>query len=507
VDGLAGRTREPGNVGLTVPFAYSVAALVTGDLGRGWIQAVRGWTTVAWMFLTAGIVLGAWWSYAVLGWGGYWAWDPVENAALLPWLTATALLHSLHVQLRRRTLRIWNVTLAMASFVLVLVSTFLTRSGVIDSVHAFTRSPLGPMLLAFLGGVLVACLVLVVWRIDRLGGDDEGTGGAVLSRQTAFLGNNLLLSAIAFTVLLGTLFPLLHTAVTGEVVSVGAPYYSRMITPAALTLLALMAVGPFVSWDRDDARSVGRRVRVPLTLSAGTVGLLGLRGVGGVSVLLAVGLAVFVLTTLLHEILRKISLLPGSSRETATATRALGPWRRRTGVLLAHAGVALAAVAVTVSSAHSTTRQTTVAPEESVRLGDVTATLVDVQRNADDRQMATRAAVSVRTGDGAPRVLRPELTFYPDHSMVVATPAIDSSLTRDVYLTLLEVDPEEGTATLRLALNPMVGWLWGSGGLLLLGAAMATWPVRRRADRAAAPPPPQGRQCGPAVPAAEVTVP
>jgi cytochrome c-type biogenesis protein CcmF len=459
-----------GYVGLTFPFAYSVAALATGEVGRGWIQAVRGWTVTAWIFLTAGILLGAWWSYAVLGWGGYWAWDPVENAALLPWLTATALLHSLHVQLRRRTLRIWNLSLAMASFVLVLIGTFLTRSGVVDSVHAFTQSTLGPMLLLSLGVVLVSWLVLVVWRRERLGKDDEGTGGAVLSRQTVFLGNNLLLSAIAFTVLLGTVFPLLHLVVVGEDVSVGPPYYSRMVTPAAFALLALMAVGPFVAWDDDDARSFGRRVVIPLVSSAATVGILGIAGVGGVAVLLSVGLAVFVLVTLLRDAVG------------FPATRAMGARRRRTGVLLAHAGVVLAAVAVTVSSAHSTSRQAAVGPDQSVRLGQVVATLVAVDREADDRSMAARATVSVRTIGQAPRMMRPELTFYPDHSMVVATPAIDTSVVRDVYLTLLEVDPDAGTATLRLAINPLVGWLWAAGGILLLGAVLAGWPLRRRAQ-------------------------
>jgi len=216
-----------GYVGLTIPFAYAIAALVTGRTGHAWLEVTRRWTLAAWIFLTIGIVMGSWWSYAVLGWGGYWAWDPVENVSLLPWLTSTALLHSVMVQRRRGTLQVWNIVLAISSFLLVVIGTFLTRSGVVQSVHAFSRSALGPVLLAFIVTVLVGTGGLLVWRADRLGNQAES--GRLLSREGVFLGNNVLLLGLAFTVLLGTVFPLLVEAVNGSRVSVGAPYFKGAI--------------------------------------------------------------------------------------------------------------------------------------------------------------------------------------------------------------------------------------------------------------------------------------
>jgi cytochrome c-type biogenesis protein CcmF len=472
-----------GYVGLTVPFAYSVAALVTGRVDRGWVRAVRGWTLVAWGFLTAGIVLGAWWSYAVLGWGGYWAWDPVENASLLPWLTATALLHSVLVQAYRRTLRIWNVSLAAASFFLVLVGTFLTRSGVVDSVHAFSESPLGPMLLGFLITVLLGWIGLVVWRADRLAIDDEGLGGHVLSRQTALVGNNVLLSIIAFTVLLGTVFPLVYELLTADQVSVGPPYFSRMVAPAAFALLLLMAVGPLLSWDGNRPGDVLRRISVPAIAALVTIGILGLLRIGGVQVLLSIGLAVFVLTSLTRELVVRA----GPRTSTTGLVRRILAGRRPIGVFVAHAGVVLAAVAVTVSSAGSEVEQRTVSVGDAVVLGDVSATLLGVDRSATEEQMSATARLAVAAGgQGGGQVLEPRLTFFIDRSMVVASPAIDSSLRRDVYLTVLEVDPQAATATVRLAVNPLIGLLWASGGILLVGAGLAAWPRRRsRAAEAA----------------------
>ena len=463
-----------GYVALTIPFAYSVAALVTGRVDTGWVRAVRGWTLAAWALLTAGILLGAWWSYAVLGWGGYWAWDPVENASLLPWLTATALLHSTVVQQRRRSLRTWNVFLAAASFFLVLVGTFLTRSSVVDSVHAFTESPLGPMLLGFLGVTVLGWIALLVLRSDELMRGDEGIGGSPLSRQTSVLANNLLLTVVAFTVLLGTVFPLLHETFTGDRVSVGPPYFSRMVAPAAFLVLALMAVAPLTAWDRQSPAALWRRSAVPAAVAAAGVGVLGIAGVGSVSVLAAAGAALFVLTNLVGDTVARMT--SGRMRPAAVA---LGRTRRHLGVLLAHAGVVLAAVAVTVSSSYSESVQQTVPVGEQLTVAGTTATLRGVDRSADAQEMSATARVTVPSGRGV-EVLRPELTLFRARSMVVASPAIDTSWTHDVYVTLVEVDPDAGTATLRLAVNPLVGLLWASGAVLLAGAGLAAWPARRR---------------------------
>ncbi|MGY2084534.1 heme lyase CcmF/NrfE family subunit [Blastococcus sp. SYSU DS0539] len=475
-----------GYVGLAVPFAYAVAALVTGDTGRGWLRAVRRWTLVAWSFLTLGIVLGAWWSYAVLGWGGYWAWDPVENASLLPWLTATALLHSAMVQERRATLRVWNVCLAVAGFVLVLVGTFLTRSGIVDSVHAFSRSTLGALLLGFVAVVLVTVAGLLVWRADRLGPD--GTLQARLSRETVFLGNNVLLVGLAFTVLLGTLFPVFAQLADGRQVSVGPPYFNQMAVPVALVVLLLMALGPLVSWGGDSVPALARRVAVPVTVAVALVAVLVVLGVHGAAALTAFGLAALVLATSLQlagqgaGVVRRATgqSWPGSLLEAGRRRR------RLYGGLIVHVGVALAAVAVAASSSFATATEQRVAVGERVAAEDWTAQLESVERERTAQEMRVVARVALAEAGQVRGTAAPELRTFPAHGITVASPAVRSTLAGDVYLTVTEVDPDGGWALLRIAVNPLVSWLWIAGGVMALGAAVAGWPARRSARGAGA---------------------
>ena len=263
-----------GFVGFTIPFAFAVASLVTGRIGEGWQVATRRWTLFAWGFLTVGIVLGAWWSYQVLGWGGFWAWDPVENASFLPWLCATAYLHSVLVQERRGLLRVWNLSLVIATFCLTILGTFLTRSGVITSVHAFSDSDIGPLLLGFFGVVLAVGVGLIAWRGDRL--RSQGGIDSAVSREGAFLLNNLLFVVFAFVVLLGTVFPLLYEAFRGQQVTVGAPYFNAMTLPIGLALLLLMAIGPALPWRKTTAGTLRDRLTVPAW--AGCCGHRGVRG-------------------------------------------------------------------------------------------------------------------------------------------------------------------------------------------------------------------------------------
>ncbi|HEY4375650.1 MAG TPA: cytochrome c biogenesis protein CcsA, partial [Acidimicrobiales bacterium] len=235
-----------GYVGFTVPFAFAIAALATGRLGEGWLIETRRWTLFAWAFLSVGIVLGAWWSHEVLGWGGYWAWDPVENASFLPWLTGTAYLHSVMVQERRGMLRVWNLSLLCATFCLTILGTFLTRSGVLDSVHSFTASAIGPWILSFFGVIVAVTIGLIGWRGDRL--RSPGRIDSPLSREGAFLFNNILFAGFAFVVLLGTVFPLLSDAITGKSITVGEPYFDRMTVPIGFALIFLMAIAPVLPW-------------------------------------------------------------------------------------------------------------------------------------------------------------------------------------------------------------------------------------------------------------------
>src|SRR5215471_15205663 len=250
-----------GLVGFTVPFMFAIGALVTGRFGEGWLTDTRRATLVAWGFLTVGIILGAWWSYEVLGWGGFWAWDPVENASLLPWITGTAFIHSVMVQERRGMLRVWNLSLIIATFCLTILGTFLTRSGVIDSVHAFTQSAIGPWLLTFFGVVAATGIGLIAWRGDKLRA--PGRIDSAVSRESAFLANNLLFAALAFVVLLGTVYPLIAEAIQDKQLSVGEPYFDRMTTPLGLALLFLMAAAPALPWRRANEEVLRNRLLVP----------------------------------------------------------------------------------------------------------------------------------------------------------------------------------------------------------------------------------------------------
>lgn len=467
-----------GYVGLTVPFAYALAALATGRTGQVWVALVRRWTLATWAFLTAAIVMGAWWSYEVLGWGGYWAWDPVENASIFPWFTATALLHSMMVQRRRETLRVWNLALAVATFVLMLIGTFITRSGVLASVHSFTESGVGPILLGFILAVLLGSAALFAWRADRLG-PDPGVG-ARLSRETVFLGNNLLLAGLAFTVVLGTVFPLLLEAVTGQQVSVGAPYFNRMTIPLALTVLFLMGVGPLVPWGRADPRAVGRRLAVPAMAGLGTIGLLGLTGLGNALALLTFGLGAFVLTAIAVRLVGVVAVPLRRAGGMRAALAALGRRHRLLGGLTAHAGIVLATVAIAASSAYSTSTRAQLGVGESLSARGYTATLEGVQRERTPRFMAVSADVAVSRDGEQTGAYRPALRHYPGAEQTVGSPAVGSTPLRDVYVTVERVDPAAERAVIGLQVRPLVMWLWVSAGVMAAGALITAVPRRRR---------------------------
>jgi cytochrome c-type biogenesis protein CcmF len=475
-----------GFVGMAVPFAYAIAALITGRTGPVWTSVVRAWTLTAWTCLTAGIVMGAWWSYEVLGWGGYWAWDPVENAAVLPWFTATALLHSIMVQRRRATLRLWNLTLAIATFVLVVFGTFLTRSGVIESVHAFTQSAIGPVLLAFLLTLLAGAGALFVWRSDRLG-DDEPVLAAV-SRETSFLANNLLLAGLACTVLIGTTFPLLAEALTGERLGVGAPYFDRLAVPLALLIVLVMGIGPLLPWGRAQGRAAGRRLLPAALAGLATVGVLGVSGLHGVGALLTFGLAVFVAGTTVTRVVvdvRRTRALRRTGLGRALA-RILAQQRRAYGGLLVHLGFVLAGVAVAASATYTVSATRQLAVGDTVGVGGWTATLTDVHLSDAARRSSIVADLRLRHDGADAGVYQPMLSTYPGRNEAIGTPSVRTAPAADAYLTLTEVDPAARTATVRLAVDPLVLELWLSVVVMVAGAALAGWPRRRSPARPAA---------------------
>jgi cytochrome c-type biogenesis protein CcmF len=452
-----------GYIGMIVPFAYSVAALLAGEAGPAWLAATRRWTLLAWTFLTAGIVLGAWWSYAVLGWGGYWAWDPVENASLLPWLTATAALHATLV--RRAMLTGWAVTLYCATFLLVLVGTFLTRSGAVASVHSFTESPLGPMLLGFV--LLVATVVcgLLIWRGGRFTAAESP--GPVLSREAAIVGNAVLLVVLAAVVLTGTVFPLVSEAFGDARTAVGPGYFNRTAVPVALAVLVLMGAAPLVRPGGDQLAEVGRRLALPAAAGLATIAAVGLAGRPGVPALTAFGIAAFVLAGTARS-----ALVGPRGRTRATL--------RRLGGLLAHAGIAIAATGIAASSAHTASTEREIAVGQDVTVHGVTARLAGVHRSSRADGMTAVARVTLLRHGTTIGAARPELRYYSTRDMTVSLPAIRSRPGGDIYTTVTQVSSDGRTATVRLAVNPLVGLVWVGGAATALGGLLA---LRRRPRR------------------------
>ena len=471
-----------GYVGFTVPFMFAVGALATGRLGEGWLVATRRATLFAWGCLTMGIVLGGWWSYEVLGWGGYWAWDPVENASLLPWLTATAYLHSVIIQERRGMLRVWNLSLVLATFCLTILGTFLTRSGVVNSVHAFSESPIGPALLAFLAVCAITCIVLVGWRAERL--RSPGRIDSPVSREAAFLANNLLFTLFTAVVLLGTVFPLLVEAYNGEQLSVGAPYFDDMTRPIGFLLLFLMAVGPTLSWRAASADILHRRLAGPAAAAAVAGVIAVISGMRGIAPVLAVVLGVFAV----GGIVRQVVVAVRSHRHhrstggwTTTLLRVVAGNRRLYGGLVVHLGVVLIAIAFAVSSSYSIEREVTLDPGESTSVGGYTITFADTDRTVIDGKQRLSAQFDIRDGDRQLGTYAPALTQYPNFTQAIGTPSVRTGVLEDVYLSLLTA-PTDGNEAVSVAIkiNPLVVWLWIGAGVMALGTAIAAWPTRRR---------------------------
>jgi cytochrome c-type biogenesis protein CcmF len=459
-----------GYVGFTVPFAFCIAALVTGRVGEGWLAATRRWTLVAWGFLTLGIVLGAWWSYEVLGWGGFWAWDPVENASFLPWLTGTAYIHSVMVQERRGMLRVWNLSLLLATFALTILGTFLTRSGVLDSVHAFSQSDIGKWLLTFFALIVAVSLGLIAWRGDKLRA--PGRIDSPLSREGAFLANNVLFAAFAFVVLLGTVFPLVYEALKDEQITVGRPYFDRMTMPLGLALLFLMAVAPVLPWRKATGQVLSQRLQWPAWGGAAALVLAVLVGARGLAPLVAFGLGGFAAGSALRQLVvaGRAARRNGSSPFGAVVGRANGG-------MVVHLGVIIVAVAFTSATAFSHGDEVRLNPGESARVVGHTISYLGTSTKETPRKTSTIARVRIDGG----RIFTPSLNRYPNATMTIGLPSVDVGLRRDIYLTLVEAPEEPGaSAVIGVVSEPLVSLLWFGGLVMALGTVLALVPGRRR---------------------------
>jgi cytochrome c-type biogenesis protein CcmF len=452
-----------GYVGFTVPFAFAIAALVTGRLGEGWLVEIRRWSLFAWGFLTAGIVLGAWWAYDTLGWGGYWGWDPVENASFLPWLTSTAYLHSVMVQERRGMLRVWNLSLVCSTFALTILGTFLTRSGVIESVHAFSEGSVGPLLIGFFGAIVVVTVGLIAWRGDRL--RSPGLIDSPLSREGSFLANNLVFAAFAFIVLLGTVFPLIAEAVNGDRLSVGAPYFERMTMPVGLLLLFLMAIAPVLPWRKASGELLRHRLVWPAWLGTAALVFAVAIGARGVAPLVAFGLGGFAAGAALRQLV------------LATRRHGLrGLFGRANGGMIVHLGVIMVAVALASSNAYLQQAEFSLAEGESVRFAGHDITFEGIRTTTFDERIEQAALLDL---DG--NVLTPAVNQYVLTGRAIGDPDTDTSFTRDIQVAISRLPSETGgNLVFRVTEQPLILWLWTGGAVMVVGTALALFPGRTR---------------------------
>jgi cytochrome c-type biogenesis protein CcmF len=475
-----------GYVGMTIPFGLASAALLVGSMGASFLKPLRTWTLVSWTFLTVAIVLGGWWAYEVLGWGGYWAWDPVENASFLPWLTATAALHSLIVVERKAMLKGWTATLILASFLLVILGTFMTRSGVFNSVHSFTQSAIGPTIMAFLSVALLWSVFLLATRIDKL--TSEGSIQSPRSREGAFIVNNLLFVLFTLTVLIGTVFPLVVEATRGVQMSVGRPYFDKMAIPIGIALLMLLGIGPALPWGRATKEQMKRALLPPI--AGGIVlmaigALLGARNVWTLLTLLCGGFAAQVTLREMWLPARQ-RVKGGEALLEAVRGSQFGRGRRRFASYVIHAGAVVIIISIAVSSTMQESTQAQLRAGQSTQIGKYTLTFLGVREVPEPHRVSTIADMEVRKNGRFIGVLQPRMNQYERQREPIGTPAVKTMLTEDLYLSIMNVNPAAQSVGFQALINPMVGWIWIATGLMGLGGVMALIPMRIRERREAA---------------------
>ncbi len=470
-----------GFTGFTVPFAFAIAALVTSRVSDTWITLTRRWTITAWYFLSLGLLIGGWWSYHVLGWGGYWAWDPVENAAFMPWLTGTAFLHSVMIQERRQMLKLWNLTLVILTFSLTMFGTFLTRSGVIASVHAFTQGTVGVFFLAFLALVVLVSLILLAWRWYAL--QAQGQLDSVVSRESAFLLNNLLLVAAAFTVFFGTVFPLLAEALRGVKVSVGAPFFNQVNVPLFLGLVFLMGVGPLIAWRRASPANLRRNFLVPVALGIVGAAVFFLLGVRSAVAVLTLALTLFVAATIALDVARATrARLRGGETLLPAVGGLLMRHNRRYGGFVVHLGILLIVVGVTGSQAWSVQRESTLTVGEATELAGYQFRFEGLRANEESNHFKVVGLFSVSRNGSRPALMQPTKKFYPQETSPIAGVDYQVGLWEDLYLVLGDFTRDGRQATVKVQVNRLVSWIWIGGLVLTLGAALAILPERQRSS-------------------------
>ncbi|HEV2177284.1 MAG TPA: heme lyase CcmF/NrfE family subunit [Terriglobia bacterium] len=466
-----------GYVGMVVPFAFAVAALITRQLGDNWIRTTRRWTMVPWMFLGVGIILGGNWAYEVLGWGGYWAWDPVENASLLPWLAGTAFLHSVMIQEKRGMLKVWNIVLVMATFALSIFGTFLTRSGIVSSVHAFAQSNIGPFFATFLGIIVLFSLTLLFLRLEYL--KSENQLDSVVSRESGFLFNNWVLLAAVFAVLWGTIFPILSKAVENQTVTVGPPFFNRFMIPIGLILLFLTGAGPLLAWRKTSFQSIRQNFTLPLVLALIAGAVLFTLGVRSLYPWMALFLAAFVTVSILGEFYKGARTRQhtlGENFVQAVSNLTMKNTRRYGGYVI-HLGIVILFVGF-VGQAFKTETKGLMGQGDLLRAGDYLLRCESVSTGENDNYQYERAVLSVTRNGRAIGSLDPEIRLFKASQERMSHVAIRSTLAQDLYVVLAGQDPDTQKAIVQVFINPLVVWVWLGGVVMFLGTLLALVPSR-----------------------------
>ncbi|HLE79697.1 MAG TPA: heme lyase CcmF/NrfE family subunit [Dehalococcoidia bacterium] len=468
---------------LTVPFAFAMAALITGRVDDWWIRSTRRWTLTAWVFLTLGNLLGMLWAYRVLGWGGYWGWDPVENASFLPWLTATAYLHSVMIQQRRGMLKVWNMILIIVTFALSLFGTLLTRSGILSSVHSFAMGAVGPLFLVLIVIALGGSLLLLWARLPHLRGEHQLD--SLVSREATFMANNLVLVGIAFAVFWGTIFPLLSEAVRDVKVGVGPPFYQQITAPLFLALIVLMGICPLIGWRKASTENLLRNFLYPLAAALVTGVALYLLGLRPMYAVLAFASLAFVGSALLLEFYRGVRARHRGHGDNYLIALPRLVWRNkpRYGGYLVHLGVILLAMGIIGSQMFSTNVEGTIAPGESLQIRDYTLTFQGLNETSGANSSKVTGTLDVARGGNPVGSIQSSKRFEGlREDEPVTDPGIRSTAREDLYV-ILAGWTDDGKATFKVLVNPLVMWIWVGGTVIVAGTVLAFWPDAREERR------------------------
>ena len=478
-----------GLVGISIPMAFSLGSLIGGKGGDEWIDAGRAWGVGIWALLAAGLLLGSWWAYTILGWGGFWFWDPVENAAFMPWIALTAFVHSIMVQKRRGMFRMWNIVLIDVAFGLALYGMFMNRGGPVPSVHSFGASTLGWVFLLFLAFGVVVPLAIFFWRYDRMRSAQRLD--SMLSREAAFLVNNLLLLGIAFATLWGTVYPLLSRLFAEQEITVARPFYDQVNGPLMLALVLLMGVGPLLPWRRANLQSLQRALLIPGSAAVATVGLLVVVGIRQPYAVIGFGLCALVSASIVGEWVRGTLARRRSAGDNPAIgfARLIMANRPRYGGYVVHLAVVMVALGVVGQSFYGVQRDVALMPGESVTVGDYTMEYVDTTALAFADRTEFRTTVEVYRDGELLEVMYPQRTFHPAFNMASTRAAIRSTPVEDFYVVPSE-NRQDGAVGFRILVNPLVWWMWVAGPVLIFGTVIALWPARATMRRPAAAPSP-----------------